>query len=111
MFDIQSTGQYISFMRKNKGMTQGQLAEKLGVSHQAVSNWERGETMPDIAILTQLAKVLGTTVDRLLLVGEVASEDKYETNNSSDNKEEKKKRRITMILMKMNLKKTLTGQL
>ncbi len=70
MFDNQRMGQYIQFLRKNKGLTQSKLADALGVSHQAVSNWERGESMPDIALLSTVARVLGTTADRILSAAE-----------------------------------------
>lgn len=53
-------------LRKTKRYTQQKLAEKLGISHQAISLWERGETMPDISILPALAKILGTTTDKIL---------------------------------------------
>lgn len=53
-------------MRKKNQLTQSSLAEQMGVSPQAVSNWERGESMPDIACLMQLAGLLGVTTDRLL---------------------------------------------
>ena len=53
-------------LRKAKKYTQRKLADKLGVSHQAVSLWERGATMPDIAILPALAELLGTTTDKIL---------------------------------------------
>ena len=53
-------------LRKTKRFTQQKLADKLGVSHQAVSLWERGASMPDIAILPALAKTLGTTTDKIL---------------------------------------------
>ena len=53
-------------LRKTKKYTQQKLADRLGVSHQAVSNWERGEAMPDITLLPELAKLLGTTTDKIL---------------------------------------------
>ena len=62
----EKVGAYIMIMRKARKYTQQGLAEKLGVSHQAVSNWERGESMPDISILPQLAALLGTTTDKIL---------------------------------------------
>ncbi|MDR1691899.1 MAG: helix-turn-helix domain-containing protein [Oscillospiraceae bacterium] len=70
MFDNRKLGTYIQFLRKSKGLTQSVLADKLGLSPQAVSNWERGESMPDIAMLASLARVLGTTVDRILSAAE-----------------------------------------
>jgi len=66
MFNIAKVGAYITILRKAKKMTQGKLAELLGISHQAVSNWERGAALPDITLLLDLADALGTTVDNLL---------------------------------------------
>jgi len=62
----EKVGAYIMILRKARKYTQQGLADKLGVSHQAVSNWERGESMPDISILPKLAALLGTTVDNIL---------------------------------------------
>lgn len=65
-FDMQRTGALISRLRKERGMTQMQLADALGISFQAVSNWERGQSMPDISKLPELAALFDTTVDELL---------------------------------------------
>jgi len=62
----EKVGAYIMILRKARKYTQQKLADKLGVSHQAVSNWERGESMPDISILPKLAELLGTSVDNIL---------------------------------------------
>jgi len=59
-------GKRIAELRKNKGFKQEELAEKLGVSGQAVSKWENDQTCPDISLLPQLARILGVTVDELL---------------------------------------------
>lgn len=67
--DINSVGNQISMLRKQKGLTQNELGERLGISFQAVSKWERGETLPDTAILLDLAEVLETTVDYILTGG------------------------------------------
>lgn len=67
--DIKSVGSLISTLRKQKGLTQNELGERLGISFQAVSKWERGETLPDTAILLDLADVLETTVDYILTGG------------------------------------------
>lgn len=64
-------GLYIKKLRKQKGMTQQQLADKLNVSFQAVSKWENGETLPDVALLLDLCNELDTTAD-ILLNGGVA---------------------------------------
>lgn len=63
-------GAQIAMLRKQKGLTQNELGNRLGISFQAVSKWERGETLPDTAILLDLAQVLGTTVDHILTGGE-----------------------------------------
>ena len=68
--NMQKVGEQISALRKNKGLTQSDLGERLGVTFQAVSKWERGETLPDTAILVDLADVLETTVDFILCGGE-----------------------------------------
>lgn len=60
----------ICALRKNKGLTQCELGERVGVSFQAVSKWERGETLPDITVLPDLAKVLETSIDNILLGGD-----------------------------------------
>ena len=66
MFDTAKTGKKIAELRKQKDMTQFELADAMGISYQAVSNWERGNSMPDISKLAELSDILGTTVDELL---------------------------------------------
>ncbi len=66
MFDQQRIGANIMKARKAKGYTQMSLADELGVSFQAVSNWERGQTCPDIANLSELSRVLDISIDELL---------------------------------------------
>ena len=61
-----SLGAFIAQLRKEKGLTQKQLSEILGVSDKTVSHWEREESAPDISILPILASTLGVTVDELL---------------------------------------------
>ena len=63
-------GEQIASLRKRKGITQSELGERVGVSFQAVSKWERGETLPDVMLLPDLAKVLETSIDNILLGGE-----------------------------------------
>lgn len=60
-------GEKISELRKKAGLTQADLAEKLGVSSQAVSKWEVGASYPDISIMPKLARILSTTTDYLLI--------------------------------------------
>ncbi len=52
--------------RKKSGFTQEDIAEKLGVSRQAVAKWENGDTTPDIEFCIQLAELYGTTLDALV---------------------------------------------
>lgn len=59
-------GDRIKFHRKRLGLTQEQLAERLGVSAQAVSKWENNLSCPDISILPELASIFGISVDALL---------------------------------------------
>ena len=65
-FDITKVGNQIAELRKDKGLTQEELANRLNISYQAVSKWERGESAPDISILTDLASILETTTDNIL---------------------------------------------
>ena len=59
-------GEMISFLRKEKGMTQSELAEKMNVTDKAVSKWERNLACPDVNSIPKLAEVLGITVEELL---------------------------------------------
>ena len=59
-------GAFVARLRKEKGLTQRQLAELVGVSDKAVSKWERGLSLPDISLLEPLAGTLGVTVAELL---------------------------------------------
>ena len=54
-------------LRKSKGYTQEELAEKIGVSRQAVARWEAGETTPEMAMLIGLCKAFGVSADYLIL--------------------------------------------
>ena len=66
---MDTLGKRIAALRKEKGMTQEELAEKLGVSPQAISKWENEQSCPDISLLPRLAAIFGVTTD-LLLTGE-----------------------------------------
>lgn len=72
MINTEKVGTLIAVIRKEKGITQSELGERLGVSFQAVSKWERGEALPDTALLVDLARILETTVDHILNGGEVS---------------------------------------
>ena len=64
------TGKLIANMRKEKGLTQAELGELLGITDRAVSKWERGISMPDSGIMLDLCRILGISVEDLL-TGEV----------------------------------------
>lgn len=67
-------GARIAALRKEKGLTQEQLAARIGVSAPAVSKWETGNSYPDITLLCPLARALGTHVDTLLQFEETLSD-------------------------------------
>lgn len=67
--DSKLVGAQIARLRREKRLTQNDLGDRLGVSFQAVSKWERGETLPDTAILLDLANALETSVDTILSGG------------------------------------------
>jgi transcriptional regulator with XRE-family HTH domain len=71
--DPVKVGEQIRALRKEKELTQNELGERLNVSFQTVSKWERGECLPDCAILPDLAAVLETSVDNLLRGGEIVT--------------------------------------
>ena len=60
--DNQKFGRFVAALRKEKGYTQKELAEKLFLSDKAISKWERGLSLPDIALLEPLSDILGVTV-------------------------------------------------
>lgn len=64
--EYEKTGKLIQELRKEKGLTQMALSEKLGVTDRAVSKWERGKSFPDISILKPLAEALDVSVSELL---------------------------------------------
>ena len=64
----QTLGMMISSLRKEKGMTQLELAEKMGVTDKAVSKWERDLSFPDINSIPKLAEVFEVSVDELMQV-------------------------------------------
>lgn len=65
-FNMSAIGRTIARLRREMNMTQVELADRMNVSFQAVSNWERGQSMPDVSKLPELAELLGTSIDELL---------------------------------------------
>ena len=64
--DKEKTGQLITELRKEKGLTQKQLAEALNVTDKAVSKWERGLSFPDISMLEPISELLGVSIMEIL---------------------------------------------
>lgn len=73
--DTKRTGALIRSLREERGLTQLQLAARVGVGDKAVSKWERGGGCPDVSLLPALADELGTTVETLL-AGALAPDDR-----------------------------------
>jgi transcriptional regulator with XRE-family HTH domain len=78
-----SIGEIISSLRKEKGMTQNDLAEKMNVTDKAVSKWERNLSCPDVNSIPKLAEILGTTVEELL-----NAQPKKENNKTKEEKQQ-----------------------
>jgi len=72
------TGQFICQLRKDKGMTQKELAEIVGVSDKAISKWETGKGMPDIALFDPLCEALGISVNELISGESISLEERSE---------------------------------
>ncbi len=70
----EAIGNFISACRKEKGLTQAQLAEKLNITNRAVSKWETGKSIPDAAIMLDLCKILDISVNELLSGERIAME-------------------------------------
>ncbi len=68
-------GKFIAGCRKEKGLTQLQLAEKLNITNRAVSKWETGKSCPDVSLMLELCHVLGITVNELLSGERILMED------------------------------------
>ena len=90
-------GNFIAECRKEKNMTQQELADKLGVTDRAISHWENGRRLPDYSLLKDLCDVLSISINELFS-GEKISKEDYETKAEenmskliNDNYSEKKK--------------------
>lgn len=79
--DQKKIGEFIAALRKEKKLTQEQLAEKLNITKNAVSKWERGISLMDLSLLKPLSEILGVSVTELLNGEKI---DKDNINNKSD---------------------------
>lgn len=84
-------GKFIAGCRKEKGLTQVQLAEKLNITDRAVSKWETGKSMPDSSIMLELCEILGITVNELLSGERIEMNSNYEEKVSENLIEFKRK--------------------
>ena len=64
--DQEKIGRFIAKLRKEKNMTQKELAESLEITDRAISKWENGRGMPDLSLLTPLCEILGVSINELL---------------------------------------------
>ena len=103
-------GKFISSCRKDKGLTQMQLAEMLNITNRAVSKWETGKSCPDVSIMLELCDILGTTVNELLSGERIVMEDyqkKAEENlielQSKKEKAQKSLFRVELIWLVISL--------
>lgn len=72
--DLVKIGKYIAGKRKNLGMTQKQLAEKIGMSDKSVSKWERGICLPDVSLYFDLCSILGISINEFLAGEDIVHE-------------------------------------
>lgn len=95
----QDFGKFISELRKEKGLTQIELAKKINVSDKAISRWENGKNYPDIEMLEILGKELGVSISELLSCKKIENLDKTEQETTKIFLEEiKKKNKIINVI-------------
>jgi transcriptional regulator with XRE-family HTH domain len=98
----EKTGKFISKLRKEKKLTQADLAEKMGVSINAVSKWERGLSFPDVSLYKSLCDELGISIEELINGEKGNSEEAKEKaifkTIDENNKTKKKSKNIIIIL-------------
>jgi len=99
--DLQKIGAYIAAKRKALGMTQTELAEKLGMSNKSVSKWERGVCLPDVSLYMELCRVLGITINEFIAGEDLPQErfvEKSDENIISVTRDGKQKgRRLKLV--------------
>ncbi|MBQ3229467.1 MAG: helix-turn-helix transcriptional regulator, partial [Clostridia bacterium] len=66
MFNMEKFARLLSGRRREKGLTQDQLADLVGVTHQAVSKWERAEALPEMSKIGDIAKAVDTPTEELI---------------------------------------------
>lgn len=76
-------GEFIAKLRKQKNMTQQELADKLSVTDRAVSHWENGRRLPDISLLKELGNVFGVTIDEIISGKKMTEDEQKQLLNDS----------------------------
>lgn len=102
--DQQKVGALLRALRKEKNVTQEQLAEALGVSNRSVSRWENGKTLPDFDLLLELAKYYGVGIDEILAgernvktMDEKAEKTIYQVAEYTSEEKDRLRKRIHML--------------
>ncbi len=109
--DVKKIGEFIAYNRKNKGLTQEQLGEKLGVTNKTISRWENGKYMPDLSLLKPLSEELGITLNELLSgekierenIGETAEASLINTIDYTKNKINNEHKKISICIMAVGI--------
>lgn len=103
--DLKKTGMYIAAKRKKLGLTQKQLAEKLGMSDKSVSKWERGICLPDVSVYMELCEILGISINEFLAGEDISkidvikkSEDNLICLSRDSKKRQNKLKKIIAVL-------------
>ena len=94
---MNKSGKFIADLRKEKNMTQQELSEKMGVSINAVSKWERGLSFPDVSLYKKICKELGISIEELI-------------NGEKDNSDEAKEKAIISTIKEKNKTKKISNR-
>lgn len=110
--DLVKIGKYIASKRRQLGMTQRQLAEKLGMSDKSVSKWERGVCLPDVSVYSDLCQILGISLNEFLAGEDIAQDSfvqKSEANIISVIRNSKQKQRFLKSIIAVLLVISIAG--
>jgi len=94
--DLIKIGKYIAFKRKEQGLTQKQLAEKLNMSDKSVSKWERGICLPDVTVYLELCEILGISKET---IEQKAEENIIQITKDNKNKQKYLKKIIRLLIV------------
>ncbi len=101
--NLEMMGKFIADCRKEKNLTQMQLAEKLNITNRAVSKWETGKGCPDVSIMLELCDILGITVNELLTGERITMEDYQKKAEENLLALQKKKEKAEKSLLRIEL--------